>query len=132
MIEKIAKWIKAGNYLSVVAKKCGIGERTLYRWLEKGEKAKKGSLYRQLWQAVKKAESDAEMGAVVGILASNNWRALAFFLERRFPERWGKRENLQLTGDLVIKKEGLTREEILAILKEQRQNKEDREDREQQ
>ena len=44
---------------------------------------------------VKKSQALAEVGAVAGILESGrngNWQALAWFLERKFNDRWGRRE----------------------------------------
>ena len=38
--EKIVTAIRAGNYAQVAAVYAGIGERTFYRWMERGEKSK--------------------------------------------------------------------------------------------
>ena len=125
MIENLTKFVRSGTYMSVAAENCGVSERTLYRWLESGEKTKHGnSPHRQLCQAITRARADVEtervaklrdygMGTHVEqtrtITRANgdvevietfggDWRALAFLLERQYPERWGKREQIALTG----------------------------------
>lgn len=54
-------------------------------------------------EAVKRSETTAEIGAVAGILSAGregNWQALAWFLERKYSERWGRKERVlqELTG----------------------------------
>lgn len=109
--EKILTAIRAGNYAHVAAQYAGIGERTYYRWMERGEKAKAGR-YRQFWQAVKEAESEAEVRAVAIIQKKmpDDWRAALTYLERKHPRRWGRRMDVtsgdeqlhQPTGILVV------------------------------
>jgi len=99
LIEKAYKLIAAGNYQKQVAQYLGIGERTWYRWLQKGETAKsKRSIYRQFWQAVKKAEAEAAIRnvAIVQKAAQETWQAAAWWLERRYPEEWGRKDQLRL------------------------------------
>lgn len=93
------KALRAGNYRSAAAEYAGIGERTIYSWMEKGAKAKKGP-YKQFLQALKKAEADAAVSALQLVLqaAKDNWTAAAWWLERRYPELWGRRDALKLTG----------------------------------
>ena len=50
--------------------------------------------------AVKKAEAEAEV-RLVGqwqALLPTDWKAIATFLERRHPEKWGKRDSMELKG----------------------------------
>ncbi len=113
--EKIVSAIRAGNYANVAAGYAGIGERTFYRWLQRGQEAKQG-LYRQFWQAVKKAEREAEVRAVAIIQKhmEDNWQAAMTYLERKFPGRWGRRDRLRV--DLNPKAE---LEELLALSAEE-------------
>jgi len=90
--EKIVTAIRAGNYAQVAAVYAGIGERTFYRWMEQGKRAKAGC-YRQFWQAVKAAEGEAEVRAVAIIQKKmpDDWRAAMSYLERgqHGRGRWG-------------------------------------------
>lgn len=50
--------------------------------------------------AIKKAEAQAEVRLVQlwqGLLPTD-WKAIATFLERRHPEKWGRRHSVELTG----------------------------------
>ncbi|PTM58370.1 hypothetical protein [Desmospora activa] len=104
LIDKATKLIAAGNYVGTVCNYLGIGETTWYRWMSEGEKATRGR-YREFRDAIKRAESAAEMRAVNGIVqaGSKNWQALAWYLERKHPDRWGRREQMNLEGNIGIK-----------------------------
>jgi hypothetical protein len=97
LIEQAAKLIAGGNYASTVFQMLGVGESTWYRWLEKGRDSKGRSIYREFWEAIQKAEAAAEARAVSGIMASGrrNWTAYAWYLERKFPDRWGHKAKIQ-------------------------------------
>ena len=100
LIEEAAKYIRAGNYACVVANYLGIGESTWYRWLSEGEQAKSG-LKREVWEAIKKAEAVPEIRNVniIQQAAEENWQAAMTYLQRRFPERWGRRD-FQVNGEI--------------------------------
>ena len=86
--------IEAGNYASTAAESVGIGESTHYRWMKQGEEGIEP--YRGYWEAIKKAEAQAEMSAVQNIQthSADNWTASAWYLERKFPDKWGRKDKL--------------------------------------
>lgn len=87
--QRIVEVIRAGNYVSVAARFAGIGRRTFYKWMARGEREESGP-YRDFYVAVRQAEAFAEVRAVA-ILQSemkDNWRAALGYLERKFPTRW--------------------------------------------
>ena len=100
LIEEAVKLIKVGNYAVVVANYLGIGETTWYRWLQEGEQAKSG-LKREFWESIKKAEAVPEIRNVniIQKAAEDNWQAAMTYLQRRFPERWGRRD-FQVNGEI--------------------------------
>ena len=65
--DRIVAAIAAGNTRAAAAEHGPVGERTLYRWLAKGEHSRNGSPCGQLWQDVKKAENEAEIASVARI-----------------------------------------------------------------
>jgi hypothetical protein len=94
--EKICRAIRAGNYPAVAALSVGISQSTFYRWMEEGRSCESG-IHRDFYAAVKEAEAEAEARAVA-LLAkagSHDWRAALSMLERRFAERWRRRERME-------------------------------------
>ena len=93
IIESISDALVAGHYREVACKLAGIDRKTLLNWLKRGERERSG-LYRDLYLAVDKAEAKAEVFHLKNIetASTKSWFASAWFLERKHPERWGKRE----------------------------------------
>jgi hypothetical protein len=97
--EKICTAIRAGNYAVVAACYAGISEHTFYEWMKRGA-AGRGALYAAFHQAVKDAEAAAETYAVAQVrnAAAENWTAAAWYLERKFSKRWGRRDVVEHEG----------------------------------
>lgn len=77
----------------------GIGERTLYDWL----KAKP-----QLSQDIEKAEAagvQARLQRIEQAAQGGAWQADAWWLERRYPEQWGRRDrvNVHHEGEVQLR-----------------------------
>ena len=100
--DKIVKVIRAGNYACVAAEFACIGETTFYRWLEQGEAEESGP-YREFREAVKSAEREAEIRAVATVQGhmGKSWQAAMTFLERKFPQRWGRRLDVTSGGNEI-------------------------------
>lgn len=103
---RIVQAIQAGNYMETAAAYAGINKTTLYDWLRRGarekERLEKNSRarmrkaeapYVKFSNAVEKALAEAEMRDVmiIGKAAAEQWQAAAWRLERKFPQRWGRR-----------------------------------------
>jgi hypothetical protein len=102
--EKICRAIRAGNYAYIAAEYAGVGKSTYHRWMQLGEQQESGP-FREFRDAVKNAESEAEVRAVAIIQRhmETNWQAAMTFLERKFPKRWGRRLDVTTAGDPVTK-----------------------------
>ncbi len=99
--EKIEAAIRAGNYAEAAARSAGIDPSTYYRWMERGESTKREDRpYREFREAIKKAEGEAEVHAVALVRKAmpDNWQAAMTYLERRYPDRWRRREAVELSG----------------------------------
>ncbi|KKK75903.1 hypothetical protein LCGC14_2869070, partial [marine sediment metagenome] len=124
LIEQVAGLVGKGNYISTACQIVGIGERTYYDWLERASKDEsEESIYSQFSQAIKRAESDAEARRVERIeqagiggglirrrttttkdgteildeqYAQPNWLADMTHLERRHPDRWGRKDRTRI------------------------------------
>lgn len=101
-VDAICSYVRKGNYVETAAVAAGISKDTLYTWLKEGAKAPVGSPFRDfsdaLGQAVAESETRlvdrVENRAVEGDIRADLWR-----LERRFPDRWGQRGRLEVTGE---------------------------------
>ena len=101
--EVIVDRVRAGSYPEVAAMSTGVGASTYYRWKVLGEdrvedgkviRAKPG--YREFREALTRAEAEAEMVhvAILQKAATEDWRASAWYLERRASHRWRRRDSL--------------------------------------
>lgn len=88
--------LRSGNYAVVAAQLADIDEKTFYNWQAAAEEGREP--YASFFQSVKKAEAEAENAAVQVVRAggsgpeSVNWQSSAWYLERKFPARYGKRD----------------------------------------
>lgn len=112
LIEKLCKYIKAGNYLKTACRCCGIAYSTFRNWILKAEEIERQygdfddvpeyhSIYIKLLKSVRKAESQCETRAVAlwNKAFSKDWRSIRDFLERRFSDRWGRKDRHDHSGD---------------------------------
>lgn len=105
LMQEAERLLKLGVYTNVVCDYLGIHRSTWYRWIEDGEEAKIG-LKREFCDMVVRAESHAEIRnlKIIQLEAENgNWNAARWFLEHKFPKRWGNRQELNLTGEVTQK-----------------------------
>lgn len=120
VIEEICNWLKLGYYQEDAATMAGISASTYYDWMKKGDDAQKAlesgdssslpatqegdevevvNMFQEFSEAVKKARAEAEGAHIRNIRkAADNgtWQASAWFLERSFPKKWGKRSTLDI------------------------------------
>lgn len=107
LIKEAEELLKDGHYAQTVAGYLGICEQTWYNWYNNGEKLaemdedeldealranKHNELYLEFFETVKRATNRAEIEAVRVIkkASEQSWQASAWYLERKFRERWGR------------------------------------------
>lgn len=89
--ESIVKSLRMGGYLETAAAAAGVPSRSVRDWLRKGAEQPK-SIYGRFRSDVMQASAEAEQRGVAGLIrAANNGsvKALTWFLERRYPKKWG-------------------------------------------
>lgn len=101
--DKICVAIRLGNDKKIAAALAGVSETTFYRWLEMAEAPNAKKEYREFRESVERAEAEAEVSRVARITqAADNgtWQAASWWLERKFPERWGRNDKIrqEITG----------------------------------
>ncbi len=114
--EEIIKKLKIGMYAKIVAQSVGIGERTYYYWLERGQKAlelqendkdvpENEKIFLQFLQSVRQSEAEGEAVLVAAIFGQigNDWKAAMEILARKYPERWARKEYVDFKGEIEDK-----------------------------
>ena len=95
--EQIVQALAAGCYVEAAAARVGIRKNTIYDWLRRGAREKTG-IYFAFSDAVEKAISAAEVAglAMIRRAAAEDWRAMAWWLERRYQTRWGRKSAVKI------------------------------------
>ena len=108
--ERICTAIRAGAPPETAAVYAGIGKSTYYAWMRRGERGT--GPFVEFREAIKKALADFEVRnvTIVQQAAPADWKAAMPLLERRFPERWGRRDRVDHTHRLEEAVERLVRD----------------------
>lgn len=95
--EAIITALRSGAYIETAAAYAGISKSTFYEWLRIGARGENKKLA-QFSGAVKRALAESELRdlAVVNRAAATSWQAAAWKLERKFPDRWGRRDRVEI------------------------------------
>lgn len=131
LIDVIARSVESGNAYTTAANTAGVHDRTLYRWLTQADEdlaqdPPADTVHARLRQALTRAEAEAEarMVASVKLATLTDWRAAAWWLERRRPDKYAQRSKVDVGGEVrvgtpevVVPEEG-ARERIARILKD--------------
>ena len=111
--QKIVEALRAGNYQDSSAAYAGIHEATFHNWMSRGREEErriadgekpnpKEEAFREFFAAVEKARSESEVRNVMYIQRAaqdGTWQAAAWFLERSFPRKWGRKDRHEHVGD---------------------------------
>lgn len=94
--QRIVEALAAGNTRKDSAAYAGIGYSTFEAWM-----VKTGKIYREFQEAVKSAEARAVIRnvAIIEKAAQEQWQAAAWWLERRRPDDWGRKERIEHSGN---------------------------------
>lgn len=100
--DQIAALLRAGNYIVTVADYMGINPDTIYEWINRGERGWKIDQlggYVEFSETIKRAMSEVEMATVDEVRKGfTNWQSRAWFLERRYPAKWGAQQKQVISG----------------------------------
>jgi len=96
--------IRDGNYRETAFKQAGIAKQTFYNWLKKAESGNDAA--QAFVDALEKAEADAEADMVRNVRNASKlpqfWAAGMTVLERKFPDKWGRRPEDTSTPRIVV------------------------------
>jgi transposase len=123
---KIVEALKMGNYIETAAALAGINKTTIYEWLKRGARElervennpnakirKDEERFVVFSNAVKKAQAEAEQRDVLIIAkaSQSDWKASAWRLERKYPQRWGRKDRLDY--EAKVTQENVNRDELV-------------------
>ncbi len=100
--EKIKGALIAGNTYAAACRVARINQSTFYRWMKQGNSAPEGTLARDFFEMVEDATTQAEHRNIMCIqkaAGKGNWQAAAWWLERRRPNDYGRRDTVQVGSD---------------------------------
>tara|TARA_R110002153_G_scaffold84197_1_gene210998 strand:+ start:581 stop:1372 length:792 start_codon:yes stop_codon:yes gene_type:complete len=121
-VAMILQYVTAGNPYAHVCWLVGIDESTFYRWMKEGKSSPIGTISKNFYDKVKKANGEAAHRNVMRIQkAVGGWQASAWFLERRFPQDYGRTDRVQLGSEpdkpVLIEERGVSGKAALVALK---------------
>ena len=103
LIQEICNYIAAGHSYANSAKLAGIAESTFFRWRAEGQLEGADAIYQAFYLMVEEASAFSESEALQLIRSSanrdRNWRAAAWFLEKRFPDTYGNSRKIRKNDD---------------------------------
>ena len=94
--DNVVKALRAGNSRRDSALYAGISEQTFYSWMSRGREGE--ALYEEFLEAVEKAEAHSVVRnvAIIQRAADETWQAAAWWLERKRPDEWGRRQRYDI------------------------------------
>jgi len=95
--QRLNQAISVGAYIEDACIFAGISSRQFRRWRELAEQGIQP--YAERWEEINKSESQSIVRNLFNIQnASNNgtWQASAWLLERKYPEKYGRKETVNL------------------------------------
>jgi hypothetical protein len=115
-ITDLLNYLRLGMYINQACAMTGIAESTFHYWrseaekiseqVEEGEIEEGGLtdgdvLLLEFLESVQKARAEAEAFHLRNLRTASEagtWQASAWWLERSFPDRWGRKERVEVTG----------------------------------
>ena len=107
-IERLINYLILGMYVTVACDLVGISRSSYFSWIQQANEIEKSDdevdpddqIYLDFLDSVKKARADAEAVHVRNVrdAGETSWQASAWWLERSAPDRWGRRERVEVVG----------------------------------
>ena len=129
-IVQICLRLVKGVSIEAAAEAAGVHRNTLYNWLKKAQEPDASDLHLKLASEVREAQAVAEETLVEVMRraafegSSGDWRAAAWLLARRHPDRWSEKREIQISQEQ--KSDGT--KEVLSMLAQLRETDEEESD----
>ena len=109
-IEMILKAHESGLNQKECAEVAGINEATLYKWINKGKEAKRGK-YRDFYNDFQMAKNKNKLFHLKKIHEAEAWTASAWYLERIYPDEFGRKDRVDLKHEAQVEVSKTIKEE---------------------
>jgi hypothetical protein len=96
----------------------GVHPDTVYKWLKAGAETDAEDSLREFFRLVHKTERSVKIRAL-GIIQQaqdGDWKAAAWWLERKYPDEYGRRDRLRLDATAQIQAKVTLEEDVEAAL----------------
>ena len=105
--DKVVRLLRAGVFRQTACEHLGISDRTMADWCKRGRDEEEG-IYAEFLRAVKEAQTEAEIRNTISIMKAgeSDWKAALAYNERKFPERWGRRDHKTIDATVRAAPEG--------------------------
>lgn len=124
---RLCAYLRDGHYIATACQLAGITEATYHAWAAKG-RATPGSVFSEFLESMEAARAHAEADALSAIRSAmqpwrrrvtssargdrylqetdmpGDWRAAAWYLERAYPERYGRGRALEGNATVHVKR----------------------------
>lgn len=113
-------YLRGGAFIETAAAGAAISKVTLYDWLRRGKRRGRGPMF-EFAEQVEQAMALFELEAINGIgeaargekigeappggkqkRRAGQWQAWAWLMERKYPDRYGRRDHVEHTGTTSI------------------------------
>lgn len=104
--QSICEIVKDGVSPEIAAAAAGIGRTAYYDWRSRG-RVQPDTIYADFNEMLEQAlaECEARAARVVVNAFPDSWQAAMTLLERRFPDRWGRRERVDIYEHQRVRQE---------------------------
>tara|TARA_Y100000004_G_C8948076_1_gene427222 strand:+ start:759 stop:1190 length:432 start_codon:yes stop_codon:yes gene_type:complete len=100
LTERLLNAIKLGSYIEHACAYAGINSSTYRRWRSLAEDNLEP--YKSLFEKIQQAEAEGiirRIGRIEKQAQEGNWQADAWLLERKYPDKFGRRDRVTLQAD---------------------------------
>jgi hypothetical protein len=105
VVDQVVEILRFGGYAETAIAAAGISKRTFQRWLERGDPEgtkKADEPYRRFREQIEQAmaEGEASIVQLIRAAAQRDWKAAAWLLERRQPDKWAGPRGRGITSSI--------------------------------
>ena len=107
-IKRLLNYLRVGMYVTQACDMVGVSRASYFSWINRAKKIEKSDdevapddeIYMEFLDSTKKARAEAEAYHLKNVrdAGETSWQASAWWLERSHPDRWGRRERVEVVG----------------------------------